>query len=243
MSHKLLESAIIVGDVHYDKNHREFLTLLDDILSSKIVTSQLILLGDIFDLLFGEVEVTHVENMEAIKRLFLISKTVEVIYFEGNHDFNLDMIFKDSSIKTISIQNQPMLFTCNKKRVYLSHGDNNSDLQYTIFTTILRSHLVMSLLALINKKFNNIVINKLNEHLSKKVQCKEFVNFKEHIEKRALHVKLEPCDYIVEGHYHQNRSFKFNNFEYINIGAFACNQRYFVVQSSNRETFLKEECV
>ena len=46
------------------------------------------------------------------------------------------------------------------------------------------------------------------------------------------------CDYFVEGHFHQNKTIEIDDFIYINLGAFACNQRYFVVKSSqNRELF------
>ena len=49
------------------------------------------------------------------------------------------------------------------------------------------------------------------------------------------------CDYFIEGHYHQNKSIKFENFRYINLGAFACNQRYFIVESLEDKELLEEK--
>jgi UDP-2,3-diacylglucosamine hydrolase len=78
-----------------------------------------------------------------------------------------------------------------------------------------------------------VILNKLDIHLDKKDDCKEIKNF-EGIVKRRLDNKFE-CNYFIEGHFHQNRSLKIDGFEYINLAAFACNQRYFIVRFANKE--------
>ena len=48
------------------------------------------------------------------------------------------------------------------------------------------------------------------------------------------------CDYFIEGHFHQNRVVVFDKFRYINLGVFACNQRYFTVKSSKVLELMEE---
>ena len=54
---------------------------------------QLILMGDIFDLLIYEIKATHSFAKPYIKILEDISDKTEVLYLEGNHDFNLANFF------------------------------------------------------------------------------------------------------------------------------------------------------
>jgi len=54
MYHKLQKGAILLADAHYP-NHKkeEFVSFLEEIKTKKLFASQLILMGDIFDLLVG----------------------------------------------------------------------------------------------------------------------------------------------------------------------------------------------
>ncbi|MDQ7069043.1 MAG: hypothetical protein Q9M40_14350 [Sulfurimonas sp.] len=68
MSHniELQEGALLISDAHYSSSRPELLSLIKDIHSKKIPTTQLILMGDIFDALFGEVPTTQEKNREMI---------------------------------------------------------------------------------------------------------------------------------------------------------------------------------
>jgi UDP-2,3-diacylglucosamine hydrolase len=237
MSHKLLQKAVIVGDVHFDEHHQQFLTLLEKIKSKEIKTPQLILLGDIFDLLFGGIDITIKRNQKAISIIADIAKDIEVVYFEGNHDFNLQCIFEPLHVKSIPISEQPALFTCNEKVVALSHGDVFGSPGYNIYTSIVRSNITLKILSFINTLFGNFIINNLDKYLNKKIQCKEFENFEQYITNKIKKHYIK-YDYVIEAHYHQNKTFKIDNTIYTNISAFACKQRYFVVQSQNNEYLL-----
>ncbi|EAH5875068.1 UDP-2,3-diacylglucosamine diphosphatase, partial [Campylobacter coli] len=46
-------------------------------------------MGDIFDLLIGEISATHEFAKPYIKLLEELALKMEIIYLEGNHDFNL----------------------------------------------------------------------------------------------------------------------------------------------------------
>lgn len=71
----------------------------------------------------------------------------------------------------------------------------------------------------------------------------EIKNFNKLIESRLID-KYDceyDCEYFFEGHFHQNKFIKFDEFNYCNLAAFACNQRYFIVKSSNEELLIERK--
>ncbi len=240
MSHNPLEikeGAFIVSDAHYSHQRPELLNFIKDIHSKKLQPTQLILMGDIFDALFGGVAYTQKINQEAIKLLNEISVEIEMIYLEGNHDFNLKNIFPNAKIFPISAQ--PVETTCNGKKVLLAHGDIEGDLSYKIYTAIIRNPLMLFVLSKIDFILGHYILKRLDIYLSKKDDCKEFTGLKEFISKR-LYGKYK-CDYFIEGHFHQNKIIKYDEFTYTNLGVFACNQRYFIVDYSIDMELLQEK--
>jgi UDP-2,3-diacylglucosamine hydrolase len=232
----LKEGAFVVSDAHYSHIRPQFLDFLKAIQTKKLQPSQLILMGDIFDTLFGNVAYTQEVNAEAVKILNEISEKIEVIYLEGNHDFNLKKIFPKAKI--FGINEQPLSVTYNTKSILLAHGDIQSPLLYRIYTTLIRNSLIVSVLNIVDLIFGHFIINWLDKYLSKKEDCKEFTNFRSFIEHR-LSYKYN-CDYFIEGHFHQNKRLEFKDFIYINLAAFACNQRYFIVKSSQDVGLIEE---
>ncbi len=228
MSHniKLQDGAIIVSDAHYSPSRPELLDFFKDIKNKKINPPQIILMGDIFDALFGIIKRTYTQNQELIDIINEVSLNIEIIYLEGNHDFNLTTIFADVRVYTIA--NQPVFCENNDKKIYLAHGDFNGSWGYKIYTALIRNRVMLFILNILNAVFGNFVLNYLDKHLSKKDDCAKIDEFHT-IVKNRLENRYE-CEYFIEGHYHQDRAIKLNNFNYINLAAFACNQRYFIVE-------------
>jgi len=218
------EGAFVIADAHYSYLRPELLGLIKDIHSKKLLPTQLIFMGDIFDALFGEVEYTHEINAHMIE------------YLEGNHDFNLKDVFVKA--KVFTIQNQPIICTYEDKTVCLAHGDFNGDFFYRLYVSLIRNPSLLRILNSIDNSIDHYILKKLDNYLNKKDDCNEFTNFREYIEKRLS--DRVTCDYFIEGHFHQNRYLEFENFRYINLGAFACNQRYFIVKSSQDKELLEE---
>jgi len=239
MSHKLTlrEGACILGDAHYSSTRPELLEFIREIHSKKFQPTQLIFMGDIFDALFGSITNTLKENEEVIRLIEEISQDIEIIYLEGNHDFNLKKVF--TNMKIFTIYNQPVEAIYNDKKVYLAHGDFESNFGYRTYTWFIRNPLILPVLNILNNTFNNFVLKNLDKYLGMKDDCTEFTGFREYIAKR-LECKFE-CDYFIEGHFHQNKTLYYNEFIYINLAAFACNQRYFVVNSLDNKELLSEK--
>jgi len=234
---EIKEGAFIVSDAHYSSLRPQLLEFIKDINSKKLQPTQLIFLGDIFDALFGGVSATIKNNQEIILLLNEISKDIEFIYLEGNHDFNLKDLFPFA--KVFPLSKQPLLFSYKTKKIILAHGDFSNDIGYKIYTSIVRNKIVLTILNFINNIFNDLIFKKLNLYLSKKDDCKELDNFYEYISRR-IESKFD-CDYFIEGHFHQNKAIKFDDFRYINLGVFACNQRFFIVKSVEDKELLEEK--
>jgi UDP-2,3-diacylglucosamine hydrolase len=240
MSHnsiEIKEGAFVVSDAHYSHLRPELFSLLQEIHSGILKPTQLILMGDIFDALFGYVTTTCKNNARMIEFINDISKKIEVIYLEGNHDFNLQKVFPLANV--FSINEQPVICSFGSKKIALAHGDFDGDFGYQLYTSLIRNKAIVIMLNLIDKLSYHTILKEIDAHLGKKDDCKEFVGFRDFIARRSLQ-KYE-CDYFVEGHFHQNISFDLEKFHYINLGAFACNQRYFIVKSFQDNELLEEK--
>jgi UDP-2,3-diacylglucosamine hydrolase len=238
MSHniELKEGAFIIADAHFSHLRVELFEFIKAIYEKKLNPTQLILMGDIFDALFGGVDYTLELNDKLVGMLNEISKDIEVIYLEGNHDFNLKNVFKNAKVFTIS--QQPIRCSYKDKIVLLAHGDFDSNLGYKIYTSFIRNKYILWFLNIIDSITNHSILKSVDKHLDKKDDCKEFIGFKEFIKRRIF--KKYQCDYFIEAHYHQNKNFTFDGLFYINLGAFACNQRYFSVEFSHDTKLLEE---
>lgn len=233
----LKDGAVLVADAHYSSQREELFGFFKAIESKEIDAPQLILMGDVFDALFGQISYTHMENAQIVSLLNRLSQKIEIIYLEGNHDFNLKNIFPQ--MKIFSFTHQPISLKFNNLTVLLAHGDILNSKKYSIYTKIIRNPITLYLLSFLDFLTNHSILKLLYDYLSKKDDCREFVGFEEFMQKRLA--KIDKCDYFVEGHFHQNKGFLVRDFRYFNLGAFACNQRYFVVESSQEMIFFTQK--
>jgi UDP-2,3-diacylglucosamine hydrolase len=213
--------AIFIADAHYNKNRTQFDAFLNDIISEKIKTSQLFLMGDMFDFLCFEITYFREINEGIIKKINLISNKIEVIYIEGNHDFNLVKIF--ANVKVVNRNNQPLICQYKNEKVAVSHGDIFLSFEYNIFTKVLRNKFILRLLNLLDINYK---ISKYFEYkLEHKNICHEFKNFEEFASTRIKFYKEYQVDKIIEGHFHQGK--EYNN--YINVASYACEKNHFTI--------------
>ncbi|MBD3841030.1 MAG: metallophosphoesterase [Campylobacterales bacterium] len=223
---KIKENAIFIADSHYnDKTKHLLLSLLKEILNDRIECSQLILMGDIFDFLAVEIMYFQNINHEAINLINEISYIKQVVYLEGNHDFNLKKLFPNSFVIPRDIQ--PIQATLNSQTLKLSHGDIYIPFFYNLYTSIIRNHFVLKFLNFID--FNYWLTYKISQNLMKKDICKPQKDFDQFVEKR---IKIYKTDLVIEGHFHQGYLSK----NYINIPSLCCNKQYMVFKE-NQFTF------
>jgi len=236
MSHdlKLHDGAILVSDAHYNLNRKCFLHFLEYLDNLETPPPQILMMGDMFDLLVGEVTNTKNFNLAPIEHIKNLSLKSEIFYFEGNHDFNISLVFEN--IKVFPMHSQPVNAIVNGKTVLLSHGDYKVSGSYAIYSAIIRNHTLLKLLNFVDEKVNGSISSFIiKKHLDKKL-CRKFNNFETNVE-NSLNKKY---DYCVEGHYHQDIEYKFKDTTYINLPAFACNQSYITVNSQNRNNLFSK---
>jgi UDP-2,3-diacylglucosamine hydrolase len=235
---ELKAGALLVADAHYSSRRPQLLNFLKAVASGGIAATQLILMGDIFDLLFGGIPMTQERNREAVDTINAIAEKMEVLYLEGNHDFQLASVFP--GIRVYPLAQQPVLCRYGVSKVLIAHGDWGSERGYRLYTSVIRSRAVLALLRCIDNLTGHSIIRWLDNYLEKKEDCSNFEGFEAYVGGRLSALDLEGIDYFFEGHHHQNRDFFVGSCRYVNLGAFACNQRYYEVQSINDQGPLKE---
>ncbi|MBL3520734.1 UDP-2,3-diacylglucosamine diphosphatase [Arcobacter lanthieri] len=231
MNTSLKEEAIFIADSHYNKKNQDFIYLLKRIEKDDFFTSQIFLMGDNFDFLSVESKYFVEQNHEVIDSLNQLSLKKEIIYLEGNHDFNLQKLFPN--IKVIKREEQPFLVKYKSNIIALSHGDNFVDWKYELFCKIIRNSFLLWFLNFIDIKF--FISKKIEEVLLKKDICHKISNFEKIAKNR---VKNYNSNIIIEGHYHQGSSFNFENKEYINVPSLCC-QKSFIRFKDNQ--FIEEK--
>ncbi len=234
----LQEGAILIADAHYSAKYPHFFSFLQALDSGKIETGQLILMGDMFELLFGVIKQTHIDNAEEIALLNKLSQEIEIIYFEGNHDFGLKEIFPH--IRVYPLQEQPQLALFDEQQVLLSHGDTQTPLGYQLYTKLIRNPFILTLVGMMDRLCSHCIIRWLKSRGEEKNPCYKIDGFDDIIKARLKYLKEKGPNVVIEGHFHQNVKFPLYGFDYINLASFACNQKYFIVQSKDKQLSLQE---
>lgn len=167
------EQALFIADSHYPHHGDAFLDLLKRLGRGELQTSQLFLMGDNFDLLFGYNDYIKTFSQEAISLLQTLSNRIEIHYFEGNHDFCLKEVFPQ--MKVYSREEQPITFQLDDKKVAIAHGDKYvTGFAYDLYCKVLRNKTTLTLL----KPFEKAIINHRMKKLSKKIYVLLFAGLK-----------------------------------------------------------------
>jgi len=216
---EIRENALFIADSHYPHHGDSFLQLLQKLENGEVKTSQLFLMGDNFDLLFGYNDYIQTFSSEAITLLQKLSKKLEIHYFEGNHDFCLNELFPD--IKVYSREQQPVMFDLGEKKVAISHGDKYvTGFGYDLYCKTLRNKITLTLL----KPFEKSIIHHRMKKLSQKHICKNFHDFEKRVE--AILENYTEADLVIEGHFHQSKIVG----KYISLPSQACQGKVAVIE-------------
>jgi len=225
--HKINNDAVFIADAHYNKNRKQLDLLLNQILDDEIKTSQVIFMGDIFDFLSYEIKYFIEANQNIITLINRISAYKDVLYFEGNHDFNLKKIF--FNVEVISRNEEFFYMNYNNTKVYISHGDIHTPILYDVFTKIFRNKYILKCLNMIDIK--GFISKYFEQKLIQKSICGDFANFEKFASKRIEQYNISDDYLIIEGHFHQGKIYK----NYINIPSLACANKYMQIQNNKFE--------
>src|SRR2546429_4453792 len=115
----LMLDAIIISDLHLGSDNcqaRLIVSLLDRIAEGELLTSRLILNGDVFDSIdFRRLNKNHWKVLSLIRKL---SDQIEIVWLAGNHDGSTEVI---SHLLGVTVQDEYILET-GPERVLILHG-------------------------------------------------------------------------------------------------------------------------
>ncbi len=218
---KIEENAIFIADSHYPHHGDALLVLLQKIEAKELNPPQIFLMGDNFDLLFGYNDYIQTFAHKAISLLQSLSKTIEIHYLEGNHDFCLERIFPDMHV--YSREAQPLICRLGTQKVALSHGDKYAtSFGYDLYCKLLRNRVSLRLL----KPFQKPIINHRMQKLSQKNICHSFHGFEERVAEILAH--YTEVDIVIEGHFHQSKTIG----KYISLPSQACQNSVAVIEKN-----------
>ena len=217
---EIKEGALFIADAHYPHHGNEFLTILKKIEQKELNPSQIFLMGDIFDLLFGYNDYIKQPLSGTIVLLEKLSKEHEIYYFEGNHDFCLETIF--SNIKIYNRASQPVYMGFEGKKVGISHGDiYEAGFWYGIYSFLLRNKVMLTFL----KPFQRQIIDGRLVKLKEKNICVKLQRFEQKADAISAHYPKD-VDLIIEGHFHQSVRFG----KYISLPSLACQKQVAIAE-------------
>lgn len=215
----LKKGAMFVADSHFSEVNVEFLSFLEKLKNKEIETPQLFLMGDMFDFISGESRYFVKLNQKLIDIINELSKDIEIIYLEGNHDYNLEKLFPN--VKVYKREFQPIFAKYEEKTIALAHGDIFTPKAYDIYCKIIRNHALLVFLNLLD--INYWLSKKIYNKLIKKNICSLMKDFNTFAKRRLSNYE---SDIVIEGHFHQGKSYEEENKLYINIPSLCCSKNY-----------------
>ncbi|WP_051420489.1 metallophosphoesterase [Helicobacter pametensis] len=237
MSLDLNPDAILIADSHFSAKARGILDYLDLLLDSP--PSQLILMGDIAQVLLGNLKSSIKSNLSLLTALNrLETKGVQIIWFEGNHDFFLHHIKQTKLLKqTIFIPRtkQPTLCAYQNKSYLLAHGDLFLSSKYELYIKTLTN--IPKLLQVIDYLSAGEIYLEIESKLTNKPIKQHPFHFFEFASSRIEAYKEyspTPFDGIIEGHFHIGKKLELYGIQYISLPSF-----YFEPKGIEIQTVLK----
>jgi UDP-2,3-diacylglucosamine hydrolase len=205
------DRAIFLADAHLnqdDINSRYFLALVDRAAAEKV---PLFLLGDVFDLWFGNPGLTFAFQKPIVEELRrLRGEGLPIYYVEGNRDFYLKRDHEGTTFDVVS--EGEMRAAVGEKRVYLSHGDtvNRADFAYRFWKGISKSRFANEAVALLPPSIILPMADRIERNL-RRSNRRYKGSFPER-EARDFSLRLfgEGIDFVVLGHFHQEKLMRFS---------------------------------
>ncbi len=220
---RLKQEAIFIADSHYNKFNRiELLEFLQTCSAPQIV-----LLGDIFDFLCGQVDFWINQNQELINIINQLAKTKEIYFFEGNHDYNLNSLFPE--VIVVPRKMQPLIVHIGEKKYAIAHGDIFTNFGYNLYTKIIRNQFLLQFLNWID--YNHWLTRTIDTWLHQKNICTTMDDFESFAKKRLNAYRDFDIDGVIEGHYHQGEIYE----GYINIPSYFCQKQKYGIIDKNYE--------
>ncbi len=236
--------AYFLSDIHLeseqDSNFFALKQLLTQILNDKECT-HLFLLGDIFDLWVANHSYFTAKFENTLKLLKDIQvRGVKVIYFEGNHDLDLEPYFLSEGIE---VHLEALSLNLGGSRFRIEHGDqmDPEDRGYLFLRWFLRTRFMRWLgrslpgrivqmignsMSSTSRKYTDRLKNNLGKDMSARRE-KIFNKIRRHVERVCA--EGASMDFFISGHVHEELQEKYlchgKEIEVINLGSWLGEQK------------------
>ncbi len=204
------DRAIFLSDAHLNQDDihtRRFIELAEGAAAERIAV---FLLGDVFDLWFGDPALTFGFQKPVISRLRELRREgLHLYYVEGNRDFYLKKHHEGTTFDAVA--EGDMRAAAGEKRLFLSHGDtvNRADLVYRFWKALSKNRLAYAALAALPGAVVLPLADRLEARLKRtnkrfrgwfpERECRDF----------ALDRFKEGTDFVILGHFHAERLLRF----------------------------------
>ena len=204
--------AWFISDIHLknqeERNGQILLRFLHSLQSADPKTTQLYMLGDIFDLWVGGHSYfgrRFQPLMNALKAL--TSKGMKIVYIEGNHDVHVERYFEKKLGVKVFVEAQ--YYEMNGLQVRLEHGDliNLEDEGYLKYRSFIRNPYVKPLGEILPGQLWAYLGNRASKKSRAKSSVYRHANEESLVAKIREHgakvyVSEKPFDVIISGHMH-----------------------------------------
>jgi len=150
-----LRQCLFLGDAHIlpeDKAFQERFARF--LLSLPGIFDHLFILGDLFEFWFGFKNYAYEQEYGPILESFrhIAAKGVQIVYFEGNHDFSMGPIFVEEL--QARVYPNAHTFHVDDKRWYVTHGDlvAAEGIRYGTYRRLVRNSFTYGLISMLGPK-------------------------------------------------------------------------------------------
>jgi len=196
---------VFIADAHLrnpeDENYRKILLFLAGLRGT---TETLFILGDLFEFWIGYRRVPFTHYFPVLEQLRQIAESgIDIVYFEGNHDFHMGPFFKETLKATV--YRGPAVINLDGKRVYLCHGDqiNSRDIGYRLLRFVMHNPLSGALVPIIPAGAVSSLAVRMSS-ASKQIRQVRKTRWDSLTILRQFAVARfnEGCDIVITGHFH-----------------------------------------
>ncbi len=196
---------VFIADAHLrlpgDDNYRTLLRFLAGLPGT---TDTLYILGDLFEFWIGYPEVPFPQYLPLLDALMALRRAgVEIVYFEGNHDFHMGPYF--TGTLGAKVYRGPAVLEIDGKRVFLCHGDeiNRRDYAYRMLRLLLHSPLTRALTHIVPPRYASAIAERLGQksrahHGARRARW----HYPSLLRDFAARRFAEGCDLVITGHFH-----------------------------------------
>ena len=205
------DRAIFLADAHLnqdDIHSRNFLALADRAASEEI---PVFLLGDVFDLWFGNPGLTFGFQKPIIVQLRKLRREgLHLYYVEGNRDFYLKREHEGTTFDVVS--EGDLCVAVGNKRLVLSHGDtvNRADFTYRFWKGISKSRLANDAVAHLPPSIILPMAEWIERNLKRSNRRHRGTFPERECREYAMRLFREGVDFAILGHFHQERLSRFS---------------------------------